>query len=810
MTAPSPRRVLGLVLSAACALTSLAAAAPPAQAAADHVVINEFYGRGGSAGQPYLNKFVELFNPTSAAIDLGGTSLQYRSAIGTGVASGTVALTGTIAARGYFLIQLNSNGTSGGALPIPDASSSLAPSGTNGTVFLATGTAAINPDIAASQVIDKVGYGTSNSPETSPAAYPGTNTTVGSLNRAGGADTDNNSVDFTFRAEVTPQNSGAPVEPPPPVTAAIGGIQGTGGSTPLSGQRVRTQGVVTAAYPVGGFRGVYLQTPGTGGTAKQPGDASDGIFVFSDAAAAGLSVGDCVDIEGTAGEFNGLTQLSSVTYTAATDCAPVVETPLASFPSTGAAKEAYEGMLVLPQGTYTITNNFALNQFGQLGLAVGDQPLYVATEKVAPGPDAVAYEAANQAKLITLDDGSSWNYMTNTTAQRSALPYLSAAEPMRTGSQLTFTKPVILDFRFQWNYQPTGQIVGATDADDPVTSENDREATVPDVGGNVQLASFNVLNYFTDLGMDEPGCRYFADMYGTPVATNLCEVRGAWTEAAFADQKAKILAAISGTKAEVVALMEIENSAGISYIDHERDYTLASLVRDLNAAAGRTRWAYAQSPVVTPGTEDVIRTAFIYDPNVVQALGASIIDLDDAFANARYPLAQKFKARSTGKPFTAIANHFKSKGSGPDDGTGQGLSNPSREAQARQVTAWAAEMFGTEATFLMGDFNAYSKETPVQLIESAGYVNVVKRYEPQSSSYQFQGRLGSLDHIFANAEGLRLVTGAAIWDINGDEAVAFQYSRRNYNIVDFYAPDPFASSDHDPAVAGLDTEKMRP
>ena len=79
-------------------------------------------------------------------------------------------------------------------------------------------------------------------------------------------------------------------------------------------------------------------------------------------------------------------------------------------------------MLVHPQGTYTITNNYALNQYGQLGLAVGTEPLYQATDVVLPGADAAAYEAANLTKYITLDDGSSWNYLTNTAAKNSPLP----------------------------------------------------------------------------------------------------------------------------------------------------------------------------------------------------------------------------------------------------------------------------------------------------------------------------------------------------------------------------------------------------
>ena len=101
---------------------------------------------------------------------------------------------------------------------------------------------------------------------------------------------------------------------------------------------------------------------------------------------------------------------------------------------------------------------------------------------------ATAYEAENKRKYITLDDGSSWDYIRNQVAQDSALPYLSQDEPMRTGSQVSFAKPVILDYRFQWNYQPTGQVVGATDADDPVSTENDRETTAPAVGRPIHPA----------------------------------------------------------------------------------------------------------------------------------------------------------------------------------------------------------------------------------------------------------------------------------------------------------------------------------
>lgn len=387
------RRGLAVLTASACAIAGLTTLAPTADAASASVVINEFYGRGGSANQPYTHKFVELYNPTNADVSLNGTSLQYRSATGTANATGVAALAGTVKAGGYFLIQLNSNGSTGQALPKADVETGLAPSGTTGTIFLANTTVATNPDNLA-VVIDKLGFGESNSPETAAVAYPGSNSTPGSLNRTNGVDTDDNSKDFTFSAAVTPQNSGGsvtdpdPDPEPEPTIVPIKDIQGTGASTPLAGQKVVTQGVVTAAYPTGGFGGVYIQAPGSGGTAKRAGEASDGIFVYSNWAATNLTIGDCVKVQGTAGEYNGLTQLSEnpfVTRLEASECAPVVATPLASLP-TDAEKEAMEGMLVLPLGTYTITNNYELNRFGQLGLTPGTEPLYTATEVVAPAP----------------------------------------------------------------------------------------------------------------------------------------------------------------------------------------------------------------------------------------------------------------------------------------------------------------------------------------------------------------------------------------------------------------------------------------
>ncbi|WP_353950229.1 ExeM/NucH family extracellular endonuclease [Knoellia sp. S7-12] len=797
--------LVALPLAGATALL----AAAPASAASTTVLISEVYGGGGNSGATYTHDFIELRNVGTQAISLAGWSVQYASASGTSWQ--VTPLSGSIAPGANFLVQEAQGAGGTTALPTPDATGTIPMSGSSGKVALVSSASALTCGAecdTAPGVVDFVGFGSANDFETSPTRAL-SNTT--SASRTAG-DTDNNAADFTVGAP-TPVASGGGTDPDPdpePTTATIAEIQGTGPVSPLADKPVETTGVVTAVYPTGGFNGFYMQTPGTGGANDATPGASDGIFVFRQT---DVEIGDCLTVSAKVIEFNGLTELTDSTLTEAVDCAPVTPTPLATLPVTDAEKEQYEGMLVQPQGTYTITNNFQLNNFGQIGLAVGDKPLFQSTDKVLPGAAAAAYEAENLKKYITLDDGASVNHLTNAAAQDSPLPYLSQDEPMRTGSQVSFGKPVILDYRFQWNYQPTGQIVGPTDSDDPVTTENDRELTPPSVGGNLKLATFNVLNYFPDLGVTEDtykNCDFFADRDGNPVATDFCEVRGAWSQSAFKDQESKIVTAIKGLGADVISLEEIENSARISYLPGQpRDKALATLVTALNAGGGQ--WAYVQSPTVTPSNEDVIRTAFIYRKDRAMPLDASQILLDGAFANARYPLAQKFKALNAGSPFVVIANHFKSKGSGPNDGTGQGNSNPSRIAQAKALATWANTQFADEAVFLVGDFNAYSKEDPVREIEAAGYTNLADKYEVDHASYQFSGRLGSLDHGFANAKALKMVTGAGVWDINGDESVAMQYSRRNYNVTDFFtATTPFASSDHDPLVIGLQVSGRGP
>ncbi|MCO4254355.1 ExeM/NucH family extracellular endonuclease [Pseudarthrobacter cellobiosi] len=832
---------LGTAVSAGLIATPLAAvpafAVDAAPAGTSPVVINEAYLSGGSSGAAYKSKFVELYNTSDAAVSLDGWSVQYRSGTGTAAPTSVAALTGSIPAKGHYLIKGGSNngGVEGADLPAPDfVATSLNFSGSAGTIVLAkqatAATLATGSVVEPAGVADLLGYGSSNTFETQAAVAPASNTDVKSLNRSAGTDSNSNRADFTLNTAVTPTAAGGTVDPDPdptpdpgPGTKTIAEIQGTGTASPLAGTAVTTRGKVTAAFPTGGFAGYYVQTPGTGGDLTPASHtASDAVFVYSPATAGSVQIGDFVEVTGTVSEFFGMTQVSvadAAGLTKLSDAAAEVKATVFTLPAAESFREALEGMLLAPQGPVTVTDTYSLNQYGEIGLSGGTTTLVQPTAVARYG--SAGYQAAvadNAARGIKLDDGSTTNFLKDAATKAQVLPYLTAADPVRVGSPVTFATNVVLSYANNaWKFQPLTHLTEVNKGTvQPASFGATRTEAPASVGGNLKIASFNVLNYFPTTGDTLTGCSFYKDRDGNPITVQGgCDARGAANAENFLRQQDKIVAAITKTGADVVSLMEIENSAQFG---KDRDDALAKLVDALNIATPGI-WDYVRTPANAPplADEDMIRTAFIFKKAAAEPVEESIIHNDTvAFANARKPLAQVFKPVGAGddKKFIAIANHFKSKGSAatPDDtDKGQGASNLARTAQAKSLLDFAAGLQatkGTDKVFLIGDFNSYAQEDPMNVFTDAGYVNQDGKAKNADGSakhsYLFGGLVGSLDHILASPGADAVVTGADIWNINSVESVALEYSRYNNNVTNYYAPDQYRASDHDPVVVGLD------
>jgi predicted extracellular nuclease len=831
-----PRSLFALVSSGALVLAG-GALLGPAQAnpTGTGLVISEVYGAGGNSGATYDADYVELENPTDAAISVTGDYIHYRSAGGT--SGGTpAALSGSVPAHGHYLIQMGAaSATNGAPLPTPDAGPftfSLAAAG--GQVFLLDTPNPITTsgDMAGvAGVVDMVGASGATSFETKAANASAT--TTQSLQRsASGTDTDDNSTDFSAQP-ADPQDSGGGTPPPPPTQHTIAEIQGTGDTSPLAGDTVITQGVVTAAYPTGGFFGYVIQTDGTGaGTDATPG-ASDAVFVYQPTGAISVKVGDYVQVTGKVSEFSGLTELS----VASSDVQELGPPPLGgvtplsiAYPTTDAAREAHESELIAPTNQFTVTDNYSTNEYGEIELATGTHQLVQPTD-VYPASDTAdiaAVEADNDARAVTLNDGSSWNFLT--TDKNTPMAWLTPSNPVRIGSTATLQQPMILDYRNGlWELQPTSQVTGdghqwATFSDTRTPNQAPRA-----VGGDLRLATFNVENFFPtsaadyDAQVGDPNaCSAYTDRDGNPIDVNECVPngpRGAWDSTNLQRQLVKEVSAINAMNADVMSLEEIENSVQFG---KDRDDALSKLVDALNAAAGTTRWAYVPSPdpadLPPTAEQDVIRTAFIYNPAKVEPVGAPIVlsnqsDPGEPFANAREPLAQEFKRKGAldSDGFLVIVNHLKSKGDSTPPATGdnanglQGAFNGDRVRQAHALVDFANQVSaerGTSKVFLVGDFNSYTQEDPMQVLYQAGYVNQPSD-DPQDVSYEFDGLAGSLDHVLASPAAAKMVTGRDVWQINAEESVGFEYSRYNYNATLLYQPNQFRASDHNPELVGL-------
>jgi len=572
----------------------------------------------------------------------------------------------------------------------------------------------------------------------------------------------------------------APVEPPPaagevcatPVTNEIGEVQGDGAATPLDGTTVTVEGVVVGDVP--GLSGFYLQdADGDGNDAT-----SDAVFVFS---SVDVGLGDTVAVTGGVEEYFGQTQVDAGAAVGICADGSVTDLPAPTrldLPADDAARERLEGKLVAPVDTLTVSEVYDLTSYGELTLSEGGL-LVQPTELARPGAAADAIAAENALRSIVLDDAVSDRLSV------PDAPYLSPTTPVRVGDRLTFTEPLVLGYGFDaWRLQPADGT-----ADGVFAAQNTRPATPGEVGGDVQLGAFNVLNYFLTFG-------------GVG--------RGATSQAELDEQAGKIVPAINALDADVVTLMEIEDTDSTELTPGNADTALADLVGRLNADAGTEKWAYVPFPDELYAVDrDVIRSAIIYQPAVVTRVGDSVGLVDEAvWSNAREPIAQTFT--KDGDAFTVVANHFKSKGgtgTGDNEDTGQGSFNGDRARQAASLATFTEqlrEQTGDPDVILMGDFNAYTQEDPIEALRDEGFVDLGEQFDPGRYSYVFDALSGSLDHALATTELAAKVTDLVHWNINSVESFAYQYT----GDPALYAANPYRSSDHDPLLLGIDLQEQ--
>ena len=775
-------------LATGAALAVVAAslvATAPAHAVSGDLFFSE-YVEGSSN-----NKAVEIYNGTGAPVDLSAYSVKIAFNGATTFTS-SIPLTGTLAAGDVFVVA-NSSASTAVTDQADLKSGSLTFNGDD-AVVLFKGTSQVD-------VIGQIGFdpgsewGTGNASTADNTLRRKTSVTAGDPD---GTDAFDPSVQWngfatdTFDGlglpgDATTGNPGGGGDPSATDCTApytdVHDIQGSGTVSPKDKQTVVTQGVVTSDFQAPGrLSGVGIQSLTPDGDPA----TSEGVFVFGSALPA-LSVGDVVRLTGTVSEFR---QQTEVTYkSGATLCGTAaVPAPAAvTLPEQrNGDLERYEGMLVSVTGEggapLTVEQNYFLGRYGQLTLGAGGRLYQPTNEHPAGSPEAVAQADLNARSLIVLDDAS-------TSQNPSPIPYVGADGVRRAGDTVTGLTGMLdegpintstttdLDYRIEPTTAPTFS------ADNPRT-----DAPAP-VGGNLKVASFNVLNYFTTYPSVNP------------------DARGANNDTEFTRQRTKIFAAMKAIDADVFGLMEIENLPGTDAV--------GNLVSGLNEYVGQPgKFAALTEPAGANTGDDAIKVAMIYQPARVAPVGDSM--RDNAAINDRPPLAQEFRLLADGETVDVVVNHLKSKGSCPsassdpanaDSGDGQGCWNARRRAQAAELLTFIDQVkqtTGEPDVLAIGDFNSYGQEDPILDLRAGGLVNEIEsRIGPKGYSYVFDGMSGYLDHGLASASADRQVSGVAEWHINADEPSVIDYNTE-FKTQDLYQPTPYRSSDHDPVVLGVD------
>ncbi|RUO77810.1 ExeM/NucH family extracellular endonuclease [Idiomarina seosinensis] len=548
---------------------------------------------------------------------------------------------------------------------------------------------------------------------------------------------------------------------------AIHDVQGAAESSPMEGKQATVSGIVTANWSnKNQLSGFFIQSP-TDHVDDDP-LTSQGLFVATQNISHKAEVGTQVRVTGTVSEINGLTQLTNPS--AIYDCGPAEQQPstiTVSLPFDSRAQaEALEGMQVIVEGDepLTISGHYQFPRHGYFDVSAGR--LWTPTQVAKPGSAANARRASNRLNRLQVDD--------NSNQQPDVLPHQSLfhgpQNSLRSGARLKPISGILSQYNDIYRLQPT--------VDLQLAERSKITPIYPKRTEHLRVASFNVLNYFNGDGKGG----------GFPTE------RGAHSPEQLKRQQQKIIAALVALDADVLGLMEVENDGFSQYS------AITQLTKALNQAQSKT-YAIAQPRSERVGS-DQISVAIIYNSERLTPGSHAKTLVQGPFTwGSRVPLAQVFVDKNNDKTFTAVVNHFKSKGSCPDSGSnanqhdGQACWNSLRLESAESLLSWVAnEQF--PAPVLLGDFNAYYHEDPIQYMTSNGYKNVSSEHD---YSYVYDSQAGALDHILVADELVPSIDLVQHINFNADEPGFYDYRDKTY-----YQPGPYRSSDHDPLVVDFD------
>ena len=343
-------------------------------------------------------------------------------------------------------------------------------------------------------------------------------------------------------------------------------------------------------------------------------------------------------------------------------------------------------------------------------------------------------------------------------------------------AQRNFASSVCLHCRNNYYEVRTGDIVRGVQA--RVTSErqlltgksvrtrHQRASRLPQhKKDELRIVGANIENYFADLGG-------YASAKTTPKQ--------------LAMKTRKLTKAIRAMNADILAMCEMQQG------NHAPELLLAELNRN-----GK-RYAYVETGWPN---DDRIGGCFIYRTDRVRPYGEwmSAYRTTKSHYHGRM-ITQAFeqlnaKGQPTGQRFIVSVNHLKSKGQRRRkyDTNAKRLENTD---SLLLMLPRAIEQYGDSDVLLLGDYNCYSQEQPIQRLVHAGYDDMLQVFCPDDYSYSYHGQIGYLDRCFASPTMRTQVVRVMPWHVNAD----WYYSHAAYKLRD---KSYHRYADHDPIIVDV-------
>ena len=278
--------------------------------------------------------------------------------------------------------------------------------------------------------------------------------------------------------------------------------------------------------------------------------------------------------------------------------------------------------------------------------------------------------------------------------------------------------------------------------------------------GELRIVGANIENYFADLGG-------YATKRTTPAQQSM--------------KTRKLVQALRSMHADIIACCEMQVG----------DKAPTMLLEALNKGGGN--YAFVSMPL---DNMDRIGGCFIYNTERVRTYAQPLSAYKDTTSHYYGRMfAVGFEQIASGERLIVGVNHFKSK----RPGRGNYDTHLKRMQNTDSLLAMlpqAIDHFGDTDVLLLGDYNCYTQEGPIQAIVRAGYADMLPHGQTCDYSYSFKGEAGYLDRCFANPSMASQIIRVRPWHINAD----WYYSHGAYKLKD---KTLHRYSDHDPIIVDI-------